>query len=321
MSKNQTFSIDVVITWVGSNDPVLEAKRAQYIQADTALQAEDIAGITRYAERGEIHWCVRSINKFMPWVRRIFIVTDNQDPKVESQIPIEIVDHKTIFRGYEQYLPTFNSLSIEALLWRIPRLSEHFVYFNDDLMLCRNVTPATFFPCEGHINCHGHKASLLWTKTRYFFKRLTGYACPVNHVQQMMDAADIVGGSRWFVRLSHTPHPMLRSTLQQFYETHSDCLIQNIHNRFRSTAHFRTDELAYMLLQKEGRLHIIPEHDFLMEYSPHGTMKRLERKLQHVTYQGSQVCFICFGSLDKADDVIYSRINHFVEEILEENRV
>ena len=321
MSKEQTFSIDVVITWVGSNDPVLDAKRAQYMQGDASLQAEDIAGVTRYAERGEIHWCVRSINRFMPWVRRIFIVTDNQDPKVESKIPVEIVDHQVVFRGYEQYLPTFNSLSIEAVLWRIPGLSEHFVYFNDDLLVCRDVTPEFFFPHEGFINCHGHKASLWWTKTRYFFKRLTGYACPVNHVQQMMDAADIVGGSRWFVRLSHTPHPMLRSTLQQFYETNPDRLVQNIRNRFRSTEHFRTDELTYMLLQKEGRLHIIPERDFLMEYTPHGTMKRLERKLQSVTCPGSRVCFICFGSLDRASDVIYFRINRFVEDILkEENR-
>ena len=320
MSKEQTFSIDVVITWVGSNDPVLDAKRARYMQGDASLQAEDIAGVTRYAERGEIHWCVRSINRFMPWVRRIFIVTDGQDPKVESRIPVEIVDHQVVFSGYEQYLPIFNSLSIEAVLWRIPGLSEHFVYFNDDLLLCGEVSPETFFPREGFINCHGHKASLLWTKTRYFFKRLTGYACPVNHVQQMMDAADIVGGSHWFVRLSHTPHPMLRSTLEQFYKTNPDRLVQNIRNRFRITEHFRTDELVYMLLKKENRLHVIPEWDFLMEYMPHGNMKRLERKLRRVTCPGSRVCFVCFGSLDRASDAIYSRISQFVERILKEEK-
>ena len=318
MSNEQTFSIDVVITWVGSNDPVLDAKRARYMQGDASLQAEDIAGVTRYAERGEIHWCVRSINRFMPWVRRIFIVTDGQDPKVKSRIPVEIVDHQVVFRGYEQYLPTFNSLSIEAVLWRILGLSEHFVYFNDDLLVCRNVGPEVFFPSEGHINCHGHKASLLWTKTRYFFKRLAGYAHRVNHVQQMMDAAAIAGNHQWFIRLAHTPRPLLRSTMQHFYETHPNRLIQNIRNRFRSTEHFRTDELAYMLLQKEDRLHIIPEHDFLMEYMPHGNMKLLERKLRRVTCPDSRVCFVCFGSLDRASDAIYSRISQFVESILKE---
>ncbi len=313
-------NIDVVITWVDGNDPVLNAKRASYAQKDNVSPIDDVAGATRYANRGEIHWCIHSINKFMPWVNRIFIVTDGQDPMVESKIPVEIIDHRTIFRGFGQYLPTFNSLSIEAMLWRIPGLNEHFVYFNDDLLICRDINPDVFFPREGHINCHGHKASLLWTETRYFFKRLTGYAHSVNHVQQMMDAAKIVGSSQWFIRLSHTPRPLLRSTMQQFYETHPDRLVQNIRNRFRSTEHFRTDELVYLLLQKEGRLHIIPEHNVLMEYMPHGGLKKLERKLYSVTSPDSHVCFVCFGSLDKADDTIYSRICDFAENILKEEK-
>ncbi len=318
MKQEQMFNIDVVITWVDGNDPELSAKRAQYMQGNDSLQADDIAGTTRYSDRGEIYWCVRSINKFMPWVHRIFIVTDGQDPKVESEIPVEIVDHKVIFRGYEHYLPTFNSLSIEAMLWRIPELSEHFVYFNDDFMICKKVNKDMFFPKEGYIKCHGHKASLLWTKIRYFFKRLMGHACRVNHVQQMMDSADIVGGSNSFIRLSHTPYPLLKSTLQGFYESHPSLLAQNICNRFRSREHFRSDELVYMLLRKEGKLQVMPERDVLMEYMPHGGMERLERKLHRVTCPGSHVCFINFGSLDKASDDIFSRITQFVEELLKQ---
>lgn len=316
INMGQKFNIDVVITWVDGNDPELSAKRNLYMQGRNTLQAEDIAGTTRYANRGEIHWCVRSINKFMPWVQRIFVVTDGQDPKVESKIPVEIVDHKVVFRGYEQYLPTFNSLSIEAMLWRIPELSEHFIYFNDDFLVCKPIEPDIFFPQEGYVKCHAHKASLLWTKTRYLFKRLTGHTCKVNHVQQMMDAADIVCGSRSFIRLSHTPYPLLRSTLQHFYESHTELLARNIRNRFRSIEHFRSDELVYMLLRKENRLILVPEQEVLMEYMPHGGMKRLERKLHRVTYPNSQVCFINFGSLDKASDAIFSRITQFVEELL-----
>ena len=317
-----TFDVDVVITWVNGNDPALNEKRAKYLQGNTSLaQADDIAGTTRYAERGEIHWCVRSINQFMPWVHHIYIVTDGQDPKVESRIPVEIVDHQTIFRGYEQYLPTFNSLSIEAMLWRIPNLCEHFIYFNDDLLVCRCINPDVFFPKEGCINCHGHKASLLWTKARYFFKTLMGYASPVNHVRQMMLAANIADkGSCSFIRLSHTPHPMLCSTLRQFYERHPELLAQNIRNRFRSAEHFRSDELVYMLLRREGRLNIVPEREVLMEYMPSPSMKRLERKLRCVTQGDSKVCFACFGSLDKATDNIYSRIGDFVENLLKNGK-
>ena len=98
MKSAHQFPIDVVVTWVDGNDPALNARRAAYIRPDEARE-KDIAAPTRYADRGEIHWCIRSVNKFMPWVNRIFIVTDSQDPKVASRIPVEIIDHRVIFSG------------------------------------------------------------------------------------------------------------------------------------------------------------------------------------------------------------------------------
>ena len=315
MKAGQPFPIDVVVTWVDGNDPVLNAKRAAYISPEEASE-KDIAAPTRYANRGEIHWCVRSINKFMPWVNRIYIVTDGQDPKVESKIPVEIVDHKVIFSGYEQYLPTFNSLSIEAMLWRIPGLSEHFIYFNDDLLVCRSVEPEVFFPSEGHINCHGHNASLLLSKTWHHLKHLLGHSCRVNHIQQMMDASEIAGNRRSFIRLAHTPHPLLRSTLHQFYEANPNRLEQNIRNRFRSSQHFRTDELCYTLLQSTGRLHLQPVHPVLMRYYSTKGMMKLEWTLRRVTKPNSKVCFACFYALDQVNDEIYARLSRFVEDLL-----
>lgn len=317
MKADTQFPIDVVVTWVDGNDPALNARRSAYIRPDEARE-KDIAAPTRYADRGEIHWCIRSINKFMPWVNRIYIVTDGQDPKAESRIPVEIIDHKVIFSGYEEYLPTFNSLSIEAMLWRIPGLSEHFIYFNDDQLVCRSVSPEVFFPSEGHINCHGHKASLPLTKAWYSLKHLISRSCQVNHIQQMMDAAAITGNRRTFIRLSHTPHPLLKSTLQQFYEAHPDLLVQNIRNRFRSREHFRTDELCYMLLWNEGRLHLRPVRPVLMRYYKRKGMMQLEWTLHRVTKPGSTVCFACFYALDQVSDEVFARIRKFVEELLKE---
>lgn len=312
------FPIDAVITWVDGNDPVLSAKRNHYLTDKKAACNDNIAGATRYTQRGEIHWCVRSINKFMPWIRRIFIITDGQDPHVESRIPVEIVDHKVIFRGYEQYLPTFNSISIEAMMWRISGLNEHFIYLNDDLLICKAISPEMFFPLEKHINCYARLASIHWTEFRYFFKCLIGRSQRVNHVRQMIAAARITGNRDTFIRLSHTPHPMLKSTIKQFYEQHPERLAQNLRNRFRSTEHFRNDEIIYMLLRKEGKLQITPVHNILMEYMPSPSIKRLERKLRRITSSDSRVCFINFGSLDKASDNIFARIDSFVSALLKE---
>ena len=116
--NTKEFPIDVVITWVDGDDPIHRAKRNTY--SDESTSFEDIGGDTRFRSIGEIAYCVASINKFAPYVRKIFIVTDNQDPKIESfikenfpnHIPMEIVNHDTIFHGYEKYIPVFNSLAI-----------------------------------------------------------------------------------------------------------------------------------------------------------------------------------------------------------------
>ena len=45
----------------------------------------------------------------------------------------------------QKYLPTFNSHPIEWNFHRIKNLSEHFVYFNDDIFLLQPIEPTDFF--------------------------------------------------------------------------------------------------------------------------------------------------------------------------------
>ena len=145
--------IDVVIPWVNGNDSKHKKKINSY------LNYKDIARIpgahsTRFVSVNEIKYCILSIFKFASFVRNIFIVTDSQNPNIEKYIKnsfpdrlnsIRIVDHKEIFDGFEQFLPTFNSRTIDRFLWRIKGLSDHYVYFNDDFFLIRNVKPEDWF--------------------------------------------------------------------------------------------------------------------------------------------------------------------------------
>ena len=52
----------------------------------------------------------------------------------------------------KKFLPTFNSNAIEASMHKIKGLSEHFVYFNDDMYLLKPTKPTDFFkkglPCD-----------------------------------------------------------------------------------------------------------------------------------------------------------------------------
>ena len=81
-------------------------------------------------------------------------MTDQQDPKINQAVKLHfperlkdilLVDHTEIFEGYEQFLPTFNSICISNMLWRIKGLSDQFVYFNDDIFLLRSVSPTDWF--------------------------------------------------------------------------------------------------------------------------------------------------------------------------------
>ncbi|WP_372918926.1 Stealth CR1 domain-containing protein [Sandarakinorhabdus sp.] len=130
--------IDAVITWVNGDDPAHITKRLAH-QPQAPRNANAI-NPHRWACNDELGYCLRSIANHAPWIGRIWIITDAQSPDL-SGLPadllarITIVDHLTLFAGFEAALPTFNSLAIETLLWRVPGLAEHFVYFNDDVFL------------------------------------------------------------------------------------------------------------------------------------------------------------------------------------------
>ena len=150
--RKKTKPIDVVFTWVDNKDPQWQQKYQQANQQTdvlekAALYSNDTA---RFTNHNELYYSVHSVQKFMPWVRRIFIVTDAQTPPWLAAFPsgnITIIDHKEIID--HQYLPTFNSHVIEANLYKIPDLSEDFIYFNDDVFVARELVPEHFFRQNG----------------------------------------------------------------------------------------------------------------------------------------------------------------------------
>ncbi len=88
---------------------------------------------------------MRSVEKYAPWVRHVFIVTNGQIPAwLNLESPrLTIVTHDQLFAA--ENLPTFSSPAIESQLHKIPGLSPHFLYFNDDVMLGRNIYPQDFY--------------------------------------------------------------------------------------------------------------------------------------------------------------------------------
>lgn len=138
--------IDFVITWVDGSDPKWIQKKEQYRdEGISEKRASQRKANTRYRDWGLLPYWFRGIEQYAPWVHHIFLVTDRQIPKwLNTAHPkISVIDHTEFIP--EQYLPTFNSHTIELNLYRIPGLAEQYVYFNDDMFLMKMCKAEDFF--------------------------------------------------------------------------------------------------------------------------------------------------------------------------------
>ena len=141
-------TIDFVLPWVDNNSPSWIAERERVwnlTHPQERKESGDDNGASRYREMGMLEYWFRSVEKFAPWVNKVFFVTCGQKPdwlNVDNP-KLVLVDHKDYIPV--KYLPTFNSNVIELNLFRIAELSEHFVLFNDDVFLTRPVSPEFFF--------------------------------------------------------------------------------------------------------------------------------------------------------------------------------
>lgn len=319
-------NIDAVITWVHGEDPKHQAKRIKFGNTNI-LESEDVAGSTRFSSLGEIFYCVASLNRFAPWLHKIYIVTDEQDPCLTpflekhfpaGYIPIEIVDHTTIFRDYEQYLPIFNSISIETMTWRIPGLSEHYIELNDDFILSAPACPEDFFLPDGRVVCYASPYNMPWTKLTRMLKPDKAGRQQVTFKGNMYNAAFMMGRRMTFLKFDHTPRALRKSYYEHFFATHPDTLLHNISFRFRHAEQFSPQEVQFLLLLKEGKLHLEAPKEKLFYLQPKGKPGYVSKKMERLSaMKGCRFC--CFNSLDKATPNEQKMIIGWIESLLNLN--
>lgn len=293
------FPIDFVLPWVDGDDPALSEKRALYAASGESSNDEK-GGATRYRQVGEICFSVASIFRFAPWVRKVFIVTDGQDPgllpMLQRHFPdrtgdVVIVDHKVIFAGREETLPVFNSNSIDTLIWNIPDLSEHFIYTNDDVFLMRPVRPEDFFH-DGKVVCYGR-----WYPA--WQARLLRALKPshIGFKASMLRALELMGGGSRFVLMGHTPHPLLKSWYCSWAASRPDMVENNLADKFRSVRQFEAQEPFYIDMAAKGLLDLRDDKPQVLYFKKHGGRDYVRRKLDRFA-ANETARFACFNSLD-----------------------
>jgi hypothetical protein len=146
--QEMDFEVDAVYMWVDGNDPKIREKRLKYLGMEQKKLDVQSAAKGRFYDNEELKYSFRSLEKYAPWIRKIFLITDAQVPKwFKDNSKIEIVDHKDIID--EKYLPTFNSEVIDFNIHKIKGLADRFLLINDDMFFGRKVYKSFFFTKEG----------------------------------------------------------------------------------------------------------------------------------------------------------------------------
>lgn len=125
------------------NDPKWQQDFARY--SGKINNSKNEVSEARFRDYGLLKYWFRGVEKFAPWVNKIHFVTCGQKPEWldENHPKINLVHHEDYIPN--EFLPVFNSSLIEIYLHKIPGLSEHFVYFNDDFFVTNHLTPDRFF--------------------------------------------------------------------------------------------------------------------------------------------------------------------------------
>ncbi len=297
MTSEPETAIDAVITWVDGSDPAhIARRRARRAQAASRLHPNGL-NPHRWGSSDELTYCLTGLANHAPWLRHVWLVTDAQTPDLSAVPPqiqkrLTIIDHSVIFAGYEQALPTFNSLSIEAMLWRIPGLTDAFLYFNDDVFLTGRLLPEDVFH-HGHPVLRGK-----WVDYSALAEDEASLQDPAlfNHFTQI-SAARLAGFSPAHMWASaHVVHPMRRTLLANLFASHHDAFVASISHPFRDLAQFQPMALHNHAAIRAGSFASIATKDYLHVRSGAETQispQDMRATLHRATSGGSK--FLCIN--------------------------
>ncbi|KUO03327.1 stealth conserved region 3 domain-containing protein [Streptomyces caeruleatus] len=286
------FPVDAVYTWVDGDDPAMAVKRRAYQELSGSVIAARETGASRYTSHDELRYALRSLEMYAGFVRHVYLVTDSQlpdwlDPDAEG---LTVIDHRDILPA--DALPVFNSHAIESRLHHIPGLSEHYLYFNDDVFINRPVHAEHFF--------HGNGIARIPLSP---LKLGVGAPHPLEPAPNSAgkNAREVImrfHGRHATHKSLHTPHPQLLSVMREMEGLGVAELERTAYSRFRATSDVApTSTLHHHWAIATGRA--VPA-DYRFRYVQLGTPD-MRRRLARLA-AGEDVDFFCLNDVDTAPE-------------------
>lgn len=250
--------IDIIIPWVDGSDPYWLRERS-IIEKKYNINKQANSNV-RYESWNNLQYIFRGIEKFMPWVDKVFLVTCGQVPDfLDIDNPkLRLVKHSDYIP--KEYLPTFNSNVIELNYHRIEELSDNFILFNDDCYPLKPIPESYYFidgiPCDeavespimpvdvGTISNYASyvKANNVLFINRHFNKRdvqkknwnkwyFEGYGELLKRNNGLSYWNNFAGFHDY-----HMPVPLKKSKLKYIWDIEGDLLDNVSRNQFRNSS-------------------------------------------------------------------------------------
>lgn len=247
--------IDVVIPWVDPTDKEWQASKNKFLEDLNNDKVDNSEN--RFRDWDNFKYVFRGIDKFMPWVHKIYLITCGQVPdwmNKEADDRLVIVNHSDYIP--KEYLPTFSSHPIELNLHRIKELSEHFIYLNDDYFVINETSPEDFFvdglPCDyaledpitpDHkdifnnilinnmvlLNSHYDRRTVLKEQKKKFYSMCDKKAFVTNMCFRPLKRNHFFG-----LHYSHLASNILKSTIEKVWKENREILEATSSHKFRN---------------------------------------------------------------------------------------
>jgi hypothetical protein len=287
--------IDIVFTYVNGYDPEFIKMKNKYLNIENKKFNPDI----RTKGLNEIIYSVNSVIKFIPWIRKIFIVTNNQIPPININLissgKVIIIDQNTIIDP--KYSPTFNSDVIESYLHNIPDLSEIFLYNNDDMMHLNYVDKKDIYEVKN--NEVKLKIRNNYNKNQNFNRN--EYSMRIKYTRNLFLKIDPN------IKLinNHITKILRKSTMKYIEEKFVKLLDKMRVNHVRGTGYI---QYLFFLLNVDNLLH----KNIIINFSKDVIEKKLENKKAN-RFLFNDVLqrrpkFVCFNSMNPSFRVIFPQI-------------
>ena len=231
--------IDIVIPYVDNNDDLWKKIFIDYCVKNNLKEKIVDMKTDRYEDIGLINYQLKLINKHCKWVNKIFLLLMNRE-QAPKDLPSNV---KIVYHGAfipQQYLPTFNSTTIEMFLWNIKDLGEYFIYANDDMLPFKELKPSDFFSEDGHIKIDWWNEDLRQLSNVFRQQSYNSYVYVAHRLHKPFETFV-------YKRPAHSFTPMIKSHCKQAFDLLEDLIRQHI-RAFRTR--FQFNQYIYPSFEK-----------------------------------------------------------------------